>query len=359
MLVSIALDLLDSPRIRAEILELPKTLNRPARLADIARSLGISVAAVSKALRGHSDIGQETRARVTAKARELSYRADLVATGMATGRTRLVGVVIPTLAHSFFGEVAEGISRIVEPRGYQVILVNSEDRAELECREIETLLSRRVEGFVIATAQAGDRKGVFRKLENMKIPFVCAGRKLSGLDANFVGVDNREVGRLATEHLISKRRRRIAHLGGINVSTARLRREGYQQALRDHGLPLRKEYIAECSDEEGAPHRAMIRLLSLNAPPDGVFCYNDPMAVEAMRAILDAGLRIPEDIALIGTGNVRFSDMLRVPLTTIDQGSRRIGEHAACLLIERMENKNGGPRRSVLLPFQLVLRKST
>jgi LacI family transcriptional regulator len=103
----------------------------------------------------------------------------------------------------------------------------------------------------------------------------------------------------------------------------------------------------------------MIRLLSLNAPPDGVFCYNDPMAVEAMRAILDAGLRIPEDIALIGTGNVRFSDMLRVPLTTIDQGSRRIGEHAACLLIERMENKNGGRRRSVLLPFQLVLRKST
>jgi LacI family transcriptional regulator len=102
-----------------------------------------------------------------------------------------------------------------------------------------------------------------------------------------------------------------------------------------------------------------MRLLALKAPPDAVFCYNDPIAASAMRAILDAGMRIPEDVALIGAGNVRFSDMLRVPLTTIDQGSRRIGEHAARLLIEHMENRSRARRKSVVLPIQLILREST
>jgi LacI family transcriptional regulator len=328
-------------------------------MADIARALNLSVAAVSKALQGHSDIGEQTRARVTAKARELNYRADLVATGMATGRTRLIGVVIPTLAHSFFGEVAAGISRIVEPYGYQVILVNSEDQPETECRQIETLLSRRVEGFVIATTQKSDGKGIFQKLDAMKVPFVCVGRKLAGFEAAFAGVDNREVGRVATEHLIARRYQRIAHLAGTKVSTARLRSEGYQQALRKHGRPLRRDYIVVCSDEASAAYQAMKHLLALDAPPDAVFCYNDPTAVAAMSAILDAGLRIPDDVGVVGAGNVRFSDMLRVPLTTIDQGSRRIGECAATLLVERMGNKKHIRPKSVLLPIELIPRQST
>ncbi len=335
------------------------THDRPARMADIASALGLSVAAVSKALRGHTDIGKKTRTRVAAKARELHYRADLVATGMATGRTRLVGVVVPTLAHSFFGEVTEGISRVLEPHGYHVILVNSQDCAEFECKHIEALLARRVEGFVIATAQITDRSGIFRKLEKMKIPFVCVGRKPSGFEVNFVGVDNREVGRIATEHLIRKQHRKIAHLGGTKVSTARLRREGYQQALRQHGYLLRKDYLAAGPDEGEGAYRAMKRLLALRVPPDAVFCYNDPMAASGMRAILDAGMRIPEDVALIGTGNVRFSDMLRVPLTTIDQGSRDIGEHAGRLLSEHLENRTAAERKTVMLPIEVIKRKST
>jgi LacI family transcriptional regulator len=327
-------------------------------MTDIARSLGISVAAVSKALQGHADIGVKTRARVAAKARELNYRANLAAVGMATGRTRLVGVIVPTLAHSFFGEVTEGIAKAIEPDGYQAILVNSADCAEVECREIQTLISRRVEGFVISTAQATDRYGIFHKLNAMKIPFVCLGRNLSGFEANFVGVDNYEVGRLATTYLISKHRRRIAHLSGVKVSTAKLRRDGYRLALRQHGLPYRKEYVLPCSDEEEAAEAAMERLLALEAPPDAVFCYNDPMAASAMRAILKAGLRIPDDVALVGVGNVRFSDMLRIPLTTIDQGTRRIGESAGRLLVEYMREKNDLQPKSVLHPIQLVERQS-
>lgn len=338
---------------------MPNTHDRPARMADIAGALGISVAAVSKALQGHTDISKETRTRVAAKARELNYRADLVATGMATGRTRLVGVVVPTLAHSFFGEVTEGISRFLEPHGYHVILVNSQNRAECECKHIEALLARRVEGFVIATAQTGDRYRIFCKLERMRIPFVCVGRKPSGFDVNFVGVDNWEVGRIATEHLIAKQHFKIAHLGGTKVSTARLRREGYQQALRQHGCLFRKEYMAACPDEGESAYRAMKRLLALQGPPDAVFCYNDPMAASGMKAILESGLRIPEDVALIGTGNVRFSDMLRVPLTTIDQGSRRIGEHAGRLLMEYLENRTKAQRKTVMLPVQLIQREST
>ena len=196
------------------------------------------------------------------------------------------------------------------------------------------------------------------------MPYVLIDRSFLGLPANFVGVDDEEVGRLATEHLISIGRRRIAHIRGPEVSTAMGRLAGYRRALVRDNLDAPAAYVVrgKTIDDAGdvSGQAAMKQLLALDTPPDAVFCYNDPTAMGALREILDRGRRVPEDVAVIGCGNVYYAPLLRVPLSSIDQNSTEIGEQAATLALSLMEAK-GAPVRpqSMLLQPRLVARAST
>jgi LacI family transcriptional regulator len=182
------------------------------------------------------------------------------------------------------------------------------------------------------------------------------------LDANFVGVDDETVGELATEHLVSIGCRRIAHIRGPQISTATGRLEGYRRVLGRHNLDPDPSWIPAATagdeDSEARGRKAMRQLLKAHPRPDGVFCYNDPAAMGAMNEILDAGLRIPEDIALIGCGNVHYGASLRVPLSSIDQQSGTIGERAAKLALSLVESKRAAPK-TILLKPKLVARAST
>jgi LacI family transcriptional regulator len=193
---------------------------------------------------------------------------------------------------------------------------------------------------------------------------VLVDRKFTGLHANFVGVDDELVGFLATGHLIAQGCRRIAHLRGPEVSTALGRLAGYRRALAQHGLTAPPEYVAELpagGDYQGdvGGYTATRQLLTCSPRPDGLFCYNDPAAAGAMKAILEAGLRVPEDIALVGCGNTRYSEILRIPLTTVDQDSAGIGERAAKLAIGLIEAKNPLRPRSILLEPKVLARASS
>jgi LacI family transcriptional regulator len=330
-----------------------------ARMIDIARDLGVSLMTVSKALRSHSDISEGTRTRVLKRAQELDYRPNWIARSLVTKRTYVVGLVIPDIMNSFFAEAAKGIARKFEPLGYQIFISSSEENAAVEERQIEMLLARAVDGLIVASTQPGARGSLLATLDTRGIPYVLIDRMPAGLDANFVGVRDEEIGAMATTHLIEQGCRRIAHLRGPAIPLGAGRLRGFNRALAKHGLKARPGYIVSGQHNDVYGYEAMRQLLKLNPLPDGVFCYNDPVAAGAVKAVLEAGMDVPNDIAIIGAGNVHYSDLLRVPLSTIDQSSSLIGETAAELLTGFIEAKTPIPPKRILIPPKLVVRESS
>jgi LacI family transcriptional regulator len=336
-------------------------LSMPVRMKDIARDLGVSVVTVSKVLRNHADIGEATRDRILKRMKELNYRPNLAARALVTGRTFSMGLVVPDLVHPFFAVLATGMSKVLRSRGYSLIMSCSEEDPELEQQEIEQLLTRRVDALIVASTQWTVES--FRRIEEHKTRYVLVDRQFTGLPANFVGVDDEAVGVMATEHLIDVGCRNLAHIGGPPVSTALGRRDGFRRALARHSLAILEPYtmVREQGDHAGdlSGYAVMQKLLRLDPRPDGVFCYNDPTAMGAMSAILEAGLRIPQDVAVIGCGNVRYADNLRVPLSSIDQQSETIGERAAGLALDLLESKGPVRPKNILLEPRLAVRASS
>lgn len=334
----------------------------PVRMKDIARDMGLSTVTISKVLRGHSDISEETSKRVLKRMQELNYQPNLAARALITGRTWTIGLVVPDLLHPFFAQIAKAVSAGTRGQGYSLIITSSEEDPELEQQEIEQLLARQVDVMLIASAQWTVES--FRRIEERNIPYILIDRCFVGLAAYFVGVDDEAVGAIATNHLMEQGCRNIAHIRGPETSTALGRVAGYRSALAARQLSPLPEHIVpigRSGDDRGEPggYDAMQKLLRANARPDGVFCFNDPIALGAMRAILDAGLRIPEDIAVVGCGNVLYSDFLRVPLTSVDQDSAAIGRIAAELALSLVGAKTSVRPRTEFIKPKLVVRASS
>jgi LacI family transcriptional regulator len=333
----------------------------PTTMKDIARDLGVSVVTVSKVLRNHEDISEATRKRVLDRVKELHYTPNLAARGLVTGKTYLVGLVVPDLLHPFFAQVAKSLSRALLKKGYCLTISTSEEDPELEEHEINRLLGRRLDALVIASSSTNSSK--FEVFQRQGLPFVLIDRNFPELSANYVGTDDVAIGLLATEHLIEVGCRRIAHLRGPDNSPGAGRLKGYQNALAKHKLKSLSGYVSQPrlvdvkSRESGAD--LMRQLLALSPRPDGVFCYNDPMAIGAIHAILDAGLGVPGDIAVIGSGNLHYDTELRVPLSSIDQQTDLIGERAARLTLSLLESKTPPRNRTIIIQPQLVVRAST
>lgn len=331
------------------------------RMKDIALDLGVSVMTVSKVLRNHSDISEATRKRVLKRIEELKYTPNASARALVTGRSNVIGLIVPDLVHPFFGELAKGLSAVARSRDYSVVISSSEEDPALEQKEIEHLLARGVDALVVASVQSSVES--FRRIEERGTPYVLIDRTIEGLQANFIGVDDRLVGRLATEHLIAAGCKRIAHIAGTGISSATGRREGYQQALEAKGRPFLDEYMVtrghadDLGDVTG--YEAMQKLLSLRPRPDGVFCFNDPAAMGAMLAISEAGLRIPQDIAVVGCGDVHYARYLNVPLTSVAQQTEPMGRRAGQLVLSLIRAQGPVRRRTILLEPRLEVRQSS
>jgi LacI family transcriptional regulator len=262
--------------------------------------------------------------------------------------------VVPDLMQSFFAEVASALTAALAPAGYHLLISHSSENAAEEIANIELLVSRKVDGLIIASAQRTSAA-----FKGLKTPYVLIDRRVPGLDANYVGTNNDAVGFLATNHLIEQGCEHIGHLKGPTVSSAAGRLRGYRRALDQSQLKVREDFIADAGHEDAAGYHAMQRLLALNPRPDGIFCFNDPVAVGAMRAILESGLSIPQDIAVIGVANMHNSDMLRIPLSTVDQGTPTMGEQAGQLLLANMTAKKRSATRQIIVPPRLIVRASS
>lgn len=331
------------------------------RLKDIARDLGVSVITVSKALRDHSDISQETKARVLKRCKELNYRPNLAARALVTGRTNLLGFVVPDLLNPFFSEIVRGVSSALQDTGYTLVTTSSEQDPKQEKQAVEQLIARRVDALLVASAQWTVE--MFRRVEEAGIPYILIDRSFAGLSAHFVGVNDEEVGALATRHLAEIGCRRIAHIGGSVLSPVLGRMEGYKRTLSKLGLPADPELlhpvdrVEELGDATG--YAATARLLQLNPQPDGIFCYNDAIAYGAIAAALDAGLRVPEDVAIVGCGNLLYDRFLKIPLTSVDQQTMAIGQKAGTLALRLIEAGVPVAPQRILLEPKLIIRQST
>ena len=325
----------------------------------IARELGVSVTTISKVLNHHLDIGESTRRRVLARVEELGYRPNAVARSLTLRRTHTLGVVIPDLMHSFFVEIVAGLEAIVSERRYGLLLCASGEDAQKERTELEMLRARQVDGIVLASANATGNTALLRDLSRLGTALVMIDRDdHPRVRCHRVLTDDVEVGRLATGHLISKGRQRIAHIAGPPIVHARRRADGYRQALAKAGLMASDDLIVDGGFMEADGFRAMQELLERRGRVDAVFAVNDPAAIGAMKAIWQAGLRVPDDVAVVGAGDVAYSDLIRVPLTTVRLSKRDLGRRAAELILDQIDGDDEVQPQRVIVPPEIVVRES-
>jgi len=332
------------------------------RLKDIAQSLNVSIVTVSKVLNGDTSISEGMRAKVVACAHQLGYRTNLTAKSLVTGKSRMIGLIVPDLFHGFFSEIAASMSDELRIHEYGLLIASSREDGELERNEIEQMLARNVDALVVASCKASSKT---LNAAASDVPVVLLDRRLRGMNASsYVGTDNLLVGELATKHLVRIGRKRIAHIGGPTSSPAKDREAAYRRVLSEYGVVVPNEFVVKrAKNEESGPitgAQAMRKLLRLKVRPDAVFCYNDPTAIGAMAAILDAGLSIPNDIAIVGCGNIQHAAYTLVPLTSVDQNTVQLGKAAATLAVKRRElPKEPTDHREIVLKPKLVIRRSS
>lgn len=334
-----------------------------ARMKDIAETLNVSIVTVSKVLNNDSSISEATRLRVLTCARQLGYRTNLTAKGLVTGRSKTIGFVVPDLFHGFFSEIAASMADVLRSKGYGLMIASSREDHELEREVIQQMLSRCVDALVVATCEV--RVNAITSAVRDR-PLILLDRRFDNdNETAYVGTDNWMAGELATRHLLDIGRERIAHIGGPDSSPANDREKAYRKILRKCGINIPNGYVVKRLKNEESSHvtgaQAMRKLLKLKNRPDAVFCYNDPTAIGAMSAILEAGLRIPQDIALMGCGNIQHAGFMQVPLTSIDQNATLLGSTAANLALADIENPTriSSKQRQVITKPTLVIRRST
>jgi len=330
------------------------------RLKDIARDVGVSTVTVSKVLRGSKDVGEKTRQRILKRMKDLNYRPNPMARALATGKTYGVGLIVPDLVHPFFAEFAKSLSVVLRDSDRALILASSQEDPELEHKEIRTLLTRGIDVLLIASCQIKLKN--FYNLGEERTPYLLVDRNFPYLNAHFVGSDDFKAGEMATQHLIETGRKNIAHIGTDKISTGQERLRGYRSVLQRNQMKIPPEYVMmrerfeETGDAEG--YQAVQNLLRLKQRPDAVFCYNDLTAIGGIRAALDAGLRIPKDIAFVGCGNFRYAHYLQVPLTSVDQCTEKLGKAAGELAL-RLVDEHEQTAVSVIVEPRLVVRASS
>ncbi|MBC8166558.1 MAG: LacI family DNA-binding transcriptional regulator [Bryobacteraceae bacterium] len=309
-----------------------------ATIADIGRELGISAMTVSRALNGSPAVNEETRKRVLSHAEHLNYRPNRWARSLVTQKSCIVGMVVPDISHSYFSEITRALQDVVEKHGYDLMLCHTHGDADRELAAINMLLGSRVDGLVIASQRAEDDPGIFTELQQSGTPFVLIDRFFPDLNCPRVTTDDKEVGRIAVRHLIGLGHTAIGHIRGPAISVGRLRYEGFLEALASAGLSSRAEWIIEAGFSLDAGYGAMQQMLHAGNWPSAIFAANDPSAIGAIRACREAGVRVPEDISIVGAGAVEASHYPNPFLTSVDWSRQTMGASAAGMLISAMED---------------------
>lgn len=342
---------------------------KPVTLADIAAQAAVTPMTVSRVLNSTGYVHAETRERVLRVAREMNYRRNVLARGLKRQRTETVGMVMGDIANPFAAELSRGVREVLEERGYTLFICISEHNPTEDVEAFDSLADHRVDGIIVATRASKTGNDRLEDLIDSGVPISLIGRDFRHAHADLVIADHLRGGYEATRHLIQLGHKRIGFVGVSLTQSLRLRRfQGYLEALNENGLPVEEQLIvggrgngeemAGYSTEEMG-YDGMLKLLELKNRPTAIFARNDFTALGALNAITRAGLRIPEDIAVVGYDDLPLASHMSPALTTVRQPTRAQGRAAAEFLLSRIEGDREQPRSEKTFQCELVVREST
>ncbi|MGC8787258.1 MAG: LacI family DNA-binding transcriptional regulator [Anaerolineae bacterium] len=326
-------------------------------MKDIAEAAGVSVATVSHVINETRYVSDELRARVLKAMEELNYHPNILARSLRLGKTHTIALIVPDNSNPFFAEIARVAEMIGFENDYSVILCNSNKSVEREAAYLEVLIAKKVDGIIFIAA--GSNQEHLQELAREGIPVVVADRDVPQTLADVVLVNHEQGAYDATNYLISLGHRRIACIAGpspLTPSGDRVR--GYKRALAEAGIPFDERLVVPCTESYLSGETAMEKLLDLDRPPTAVFAYNDMIAIGVLRALANAGLRVPGDISIVGFDDIFLASALVPSLTTVAQPIVELATLATELLISRIRGNNTQPGQRIMLETKLVVRES-
>lgn len=324
---------------------------------DLARLLDVSQMTISRALNNLPGVSPALRGEILKTMRRHDYVRDRAAARLRGAPGRVIGVVIPDIANSFFPDLIAGVQNAADAAGYTVLLADSRELFHVEVRQIDKLREFNMDGVIIAPSGPSGRRAIYRRLLARRQPFVFVDRIKPGIPCSHVVSDTRGGARLLGRYLAGKGYRRWGCLEGpVGVSSADEHRAGLQDALRQAGLSSRNLWRVIAGFEEPDGYRAAGRLLA-RGRPDVIVAVNDAVAVGAYRRLRERGLKVPDDVALAGFSDLRGSDLLAVPLTTVRERTEEMGPRAFALLLRQIKDPAAAPV-AVRLPTELIVRAS-
>lgn len=335
--------------------------NRQTTIKDIAREIGVSPSTVSRALNDHPAISKATKARIQAKAKELKYEPNIVALSLKNRSTKTIGVIIPELIHFFFSSVISGIEDVAYDNGYTVMVCQSNESHEKEVKDVMALLSHRVDGLLISQAKEILNNDHYDEIQGRGVPLVFFDRKPDNVVAPSIIIDDELAAFEATCHLLDRGCTSLMHLGNnLEMPISKSRAEGYRRALRSNEFDIDEERIIDCpSSMQNDSYKQVLALLENGLQIDGLFASNDLLAIGAIKALKQFGLRIPEDVAVVGFSNWNFCDMVDPPLSSVDQPGKEMGRKAMKRLLKMIKEDEEEHNDVLLLDTKLIVRKSS
>lgn len=330
-------------------------------IKDIAEVLGITPSAVSKALNNHSRISDKTKSEVIEVAKKLNYQPNHLASALRKGKSNLVGLIMPRASSHFFASVLNSVEKVLNTKGYHVIISQSNESYKKECESIDALLLTQVDGIIASLANETLDFSHYKKIKEKGIPLILFDRGDDDLDVDFIGIDDFKSSHIIIDHLVEQGCKRIAHIGGF--SHTRIYKErilGYKDALNKHNLAYESDLLLEgdLSIEDG--RRKTEYLLNLPNRPDAIYAAGDFAAIGALQVLKENNIKIPNEIALVGFSNEPFTSFVSPSITTINQHSEQIGKLAAETFLYRMEHPNEKVSLNKLsLNAELIVRDSS
>lgn len=335
--------------------------SKEVTIYDIARKLNLSAATVSRGLKKDPLTAKKTMKKILDTAAEMGYRTNPFARNLTSKRTNTIGVIVPGLASHFMSSVVEGIEKVANQNGYNLLISHSSDSSSKEGECVRSLFESRADGLLVSLANDSKDLVHFDPFFKKGTPVIFFDRVLEEENGARVLIDNRKAAYAATKHLIEQGCKKIVHLtaqSAQNVYADRL--QGYKQALSDHQLPFRDNMvIVETLNLQGGARAAGV-IMNMHPRPDGVFAANDNCAIGCMQVLLQNGVRIPDQMAFVGFNNDPASRIIEPNLTTINYSGHDVGETAARYLISCLDGEPGSPdTNTIILRYELVARASS
>ncbi len=332
-----------------------------ATIHDIAKKLNITASTVSRALKDHPRISTETKKAVQKIAQKLNYQPNNIAAALRNGKSKILGIIVPMVDRSFFSSVIRGIEEIANGANYNVMICQTYENPEKEIATVEALLNARVDGIIASHAKNTLNFDHFLKVKERGIPLILFDRSNDELEVSNVVIDDFLGAYKATEHLIQQGCIRIAHFTNTRkISIYKERLRGYREALLNNNLAYDESLVVASDLQLEDGRNSMLQLLKLNEIPDGVFSASAYGILGALQILKENGIKVPEEVALVGFSNEPFTSFTDPSLSTVEQHSMRIGNTAAEIFLEEVSDtiKKFIPQKIVLKP-ELIIRQSS